>query len=198
MPIFRHRVSGPGPAGDIWISTMHSSSAGTLAAVHTAWTTLINNFCSGTMNGMWNTHNSATQTITDQLDPVTGKNVAQASSAITQVGTGVGGTTPPRVCVVIGLRTALPTRAGRGRMYWPAPDTSHFTLQGTLVSADATTIATGIAAALTAFKATATPVVYHRGPKTSDAVTSVTVGILAGTQRRRTNKDAQAYSSHTV
>ena len=198
MTIYRHRVTGPGSAGDIWVSTLHSSSANTLASVHTAWTTFVNSFCSGTMNAMWNTHMSATETITDQLDPVTGKNVAQSISSITQVGTGAGGTPSPRVCIVVGLRTALPTRAGRGRMYWPAPDDGHFATTGKFVDADCTTIATGFATALTTFKATATPVVFHRSHLTFDTITNVTVGDIPGTQRRRTNKDTQVYATHTV
>ena len=79
MTTYRHRVTGPGSAGDIWVSTLHSSSANTLASVHTAWTTFVNSFCSGTLNAMWNTHQSATEVITDQLDPVTGKQTAKAA-----------------------------------------------------------------------------------------------------------------------
>lgn len=198
MTVFRHRVTGPGAAGDIWVSTMHSSSANTLASVHTAWTTFINTFCSGTMNAMWNTHVSATETITDQLDPITGKNVAQALSGISQVGTGTGGSVSPRVCMVIGLRTALPTRAGRGRMYWVSPDDSHYATTGKFVDADATTINTAFATALTTFKATSTPVIYHRTSHTFDVVTTTTIGDVPGTQRRRTNKVAQTYASHAV
>lgn len=198
MPVFRHRVTGPGSAGDIWVSTLHSNSAGSLAAVHTAWTTLINTFITGTMGALWNTHQSATETITDQLDPVTGKNVAQASSAISLVGTGSGGSVSPRTCMVIGLRTALPTRAGRGRMYWPSPDDGHFQTSGVYASADVTTVANGFATALTTFKATATPVVFHRKTLTFDTITNTSVGVIPGTQRRRTNKVAQSYATHTV
>lgn len=198
MTVYRHRVTGPGSGGDIWVSTLHSSSASSLSAVHTAWTTLVTSFISGTMGALWNTHQSATETITDQLDPVTGKNVAQASSAITAVGTGSGGSVSPRTCMVIGLRTAVPTRAGRGRMYWPSPDDSHFATTGLYNSADTATVATGFASVLTTFKATATPVVFHRKTLTFDTITNTSVGVIPGTQRRRTNKSAQAYSTHTV
>jgi hypothetical protein len=195
---FRHRVTGPGSAGDIWVTTMHSSSANTLASVHTAWTTFVNSFLSGTLNAMWNTHMSATETITDQLDPVTGKNVAQSISSISQTGTGVGGSVSPRNCIVIGLRTTLPTRAGRGRMYWPSPDDSHYLTTGLFVSADVTTIDTGFATALTTFKATSQPVVYHRATKTFDSVVNSATSNVPGTQRRRTNKVTPTYATHSV
>lgn len=198
MTVYRHRVTGPGSAGDVWVTTLHSSSANTLASVHTAWTTFVNSFLSGTMNAMWNTHTSATGTITDQLDPLTGKNVAQAVSGISQVGTGVGGSVSPRTCLVVGLRTTLPTRAGRGRMYWPSPDDSHFQTSGKYVDADCTTINTGFATALTTFKATSQPVIFHRAFRTFDSVTTSTVGDVPGTQRRRTNKVTQVYASHAV
>lgn len=198
MTIYRHRVTGPGSAGDVWVSTMHSSSAGSLAAVHTAWTALVNNFISGTLGAMWNTHVQANGTITDQLDPVTGKNVAQASTAISQIGTGSGGSVSPRNCVVIGLRTSVPTRAGRGRMYWPSPDDSHYQTNGLLVAADVTTIDTGFGTALTTFKATSTPVIFHRKTLTFDTVINTSTGIIPGTQRRRTNKIPNAYSTHVI
>lgn len=198
MTVFRHRVTGPGSAGDIWVCTMHSSSANTLASVHTAWTTLINTFHTGTMNALWPTSHSATETITDQLDPLTGKNVAQTSSTISQVGTGAGGTPSPRASVVLGLRTALPTRSGRGRMYYPSPDDSHYASTGLLVAADAATISNGFGAALTTFKATSTPVIFHRKTLTFDVVLTVTVGVITGSQRRRTNKDNPNYQSHTI
>lgn len=198
MTIFRHRVSGPGSGGDIWVSTMHSSSVSGLTAVHGAWEFFISTFCSSTMNAMWNTHQSATTVVTDQLDPVTYKNVAQASSAITEVGTGTGGTPSPRTCMVIGLRTAVPTKAGRGRMYWQSPDDSHFTTGGAYATADCTTVANAFASGLTGFRTTATPIIFHRRFGTFDTITKVTVGDIPGTQRRRTNKDPVIYESAPI
>lgn len=177
---------------------MHSQSANTLASVHAAWTFLITSFCSGTMNALWNTHTSATTVITDQLDPLTFKNVGQLSSAITETGTGTGGTPSQRNCMVIGLRTLLPTKAGRGRMYWPSPDDGHYTTVGEFATADCTTVAAGFASALTGFRSTATPIIFHRRTGLYDSITSVTVGTVPGTQRRRTNKVAQVYESASV
>jgi hypothetical protein len=82
-------------------------------------------------------------------------------------------------------------------MYWPTPDASHYDSSGDFASADVLTIAAGLATRFTAFKATATPVIYHRSTKTFDTINLITVGNIVGTQRRRTNKDVQAYVSET-
>lgn len=198
MTIYRHRVSGPGAAGDVWTTTLHSSGAGSLATVHTAWTTLVNGFLSTTLNAIWPDDQRATEVVTDQLDAVTGKNVAQARGTISQVGTNVGGTISQRSCIVIGLRTAVPTRSGRGRMYWPPPAAGHLDNAGNLLSATASTISTAFASRLNTFKATSTPIIYHRPSKTFDTVTTVTVGVVLGTQVRRTNRVFNAYNSATV
>jgi hypothetical protein len=210
MTIYRHRVSGPGSAGDMWTTTMHSQGAASLATVHAAWQTLVTGFIGSVLGAMWPNEVSANSVITDQLDANGLHNVGQLTSTISAVGTGVGGTLSPRTCVVIGLRTALPTRAGRGRMYWPGTDSTHLTGAGNLVSGDASAISSGFATRLTTFKATSFPIVLHRGqdastdpplpliPSTWDNVTSTTVGIVLGTQRRRTNRVQNAYSQAAI
>jgi len=212
MTIYRHRVTGPGSAGDTWTTTLHSQGAASLATVHAAFQTLVTGFIGTTLGAMWPNETSATQVITDQLDANGLHNVGQLSSTITAVGTGTGGTLSPRTCLVIGLRTAVPTKAGRGRMFWPAPDVTHLTGAGQLQSADATTLSNAFAARLTTFKATSQPVVLHRGhdartvggipeplvPSTFDNITTVTIGIILGTQRRRTNRVTNAYAGASV
>jgi hypothetical protein len=198
MPTYRHRVTGTFAAGDVWTTSLHSNGAATLAAAHTAWTTFVNGFVGTTLLGLWPNETAATEVVTDQMDPITGRNVAQLRSSISQVGTGTGQPLPPRDSLVIGLRTALPTKGGRGRMYWPTPDAGHLTSVGVLVTADATTIATGFASRLTTFKATVTPVIWHQGSKTYDTVIQTSVGNVLGSQRRRSNKIPNSYSLATV
>jgi len=212
MTLYRHRVSGPGSAGDIWTTTMHSSGAASLATVHAAWTTFVNSFITSVLGPMWPNEVGATQTLTDQLDANGLHNVGQLTSSISGGGTGVGGTLSPRSCVVIGLRSSVPTKAGRGRMYWPAPDATHLLGTGNLASADAAALSTGFSTRLTTFKATSQPVILHRGhdarivggvpeplvPSTFDNIVSVTVGVVLGTQRRRTNRVANSYASTSV
>jgi hypothetical protein len=139
-----------------------------------------------------------TELVTDALDAATGKNTAQTKSAVALVGTGAGATTSPRDCVVVGLRTALPTRAGRGRMYWPAPDATHLTPTGMLIGGDASALAIAFGNAMTTLKTSTIPVVWHQNTKTYDNVTYVTVGSIIGTQRRRTNRVFNAYATKTI
>jgi hypothetical protein len=211
MTIYRHRVTGPGSAGDMWTTTMHSQGAAALATVHAAWGSLVAGFIGSILGPMWPNEVSATSITTDQLDANGIHNVGQATSAVSHIGSGAGATLSPRTCVVLGLRTALPTRSGRGRMYWPAPDASHLTASGNLVSADASAIAAGFATRLTTFKTTSAPIILHRGhdkdangnpitpvPSTFDPVTNTSVGVILGTQRRRTNRVLNAYSANPI
>lgn len=198
MTIYQHTAKGTFTAGDVWNVTMHTSSANALAPVHTAWTTAVSNFLTGTLQAMWPTDVSCTGTVTNQLDPVTAKNVAQASSSLAITGTGAGAKPSPRDCVLTGLRTAKPTKGGRGRMYWPGPDITHYTTTGRLVQADMQTIATGWAGALTALAGTTTPIIFHKKVLGFDVIILVSVPDIAAQQRRRTNKDNTVYMSHTV
>jgi hypothetical protein len=198
MTIFRHRLSGPGAAGDVWTTTLHSQSASTLANAHTAFVTLVSGFITTTLAPMWPNDISANSVITDQLDATTGKNVSQTSSTVSLPGTGAGATLPGRDALVIGLRTASSTRRGRGRMFWPAPDSTHLTAAGLLLSADATSIASAFAARLNTFKSVSIGCIWHDDLKSFDNIVTVTVGNVLGTQRRRTNKVVNSYASATV
>lgn len=178
---------------------MHSSGAGVIGDVHTAWRNAVSAFWSGSYGSLLTVDQQCTEVVTDQLDPSTGKNVLQARSAVSFKGTlSAEPTTPQRVAIVTGLRTALPTRAGRGRMYWPGPAGSVLTNSGELATADAIAVATDWAAALGAMATQSQPVIYHRATRTTTNVTNVTVGVVLGTQRRRTNKVANAYSSDPI
>jgi hypothetical protein len=198
MTIYKSTVTGTFTAGDIWNTDFHMSSVNNLATVHAAATTFINNLCTGTMNAMWPTDVSVTGITTNQLDPVTGKQVAQTSSGLAQTGTGAGGKPSPRDCVLLSLRTNLPQKSGRGRMYLPSVDASHYTATGRLVQADMTTIANAVGPLLTTLAATAPVVIFHRKILGFDVVVQVKVPDLAATQRRRTNKDPIVYASHAV
>lgn len=197
MTVFRARIHGPGPAGDVWNTTLHVSSSQDLSTVHTAIGTFIGSVFS-TIGDMWSTEQQITGYVTDELDPNTGKNTAQQSSALTMKGTGSGNTTNQRACITFSLRTALPTRAGRGRMYWPGLDDTHLTTTGLWSSTDCETLATAAASALSVLAGTATPVIYHRDSRTFTPITTVYVGQVVNTQRRRTNKVDPNYQSSSL
>lgn len=198
MTIYKSTISGTFTAGDVWNTDMHMTSVNNLATVHAAATTFINNACTGTLNAMWPSDVSVTGITTNQLDPLTGKQVAQTTSALAQTGTGAGGKPSPRDCLLLSLRTALPQKKGRGRMYLPSLDASHYTTTGRFVQADMTTIANNLGPLLTTLAATAPLVIFHRNVLGFDVVVQIKVPDLAATQRRRTNKDAIFYASHAV
>lgn len=182
----------------MWIFSFHSVSAQTLGPVHQAAVQWANDFLGTTMAPLWPTQTQCTGVETDELNPANGRNSAQDRTTIDIKGTGTGLQLPQRGAVVVGLRTALPTRAGRGRFYVPIVDSTHLTADGDLASADAFSIAQGCAQAFTTFSGTAAPVVYHRATFSFTDVTAVTVGVVFGSQRRRTNKVANAYTREPI
>lgn len=198
MTYFRHVMSGPNPGGDVWNATVHSNSAQNITAVHGQFVTSITTFWGVSTEALFPSGERVTGLQTNQLDPLTGKNVAQANTTVSFVGTGAGSAMPPRVSTVISLRTALPTRAGRGRLYLPAPIASACDANGALLAANATLLATAFAAFCTGMTTICPVVVYHVKTFNGTVVTSVAVGTVLGTQRRRTNKIVSQYSSHTV
>jgi hypothetical protein len=146
----------------------------------------------------WAPTTGTNQIVTDQLDPLTWKNAAQATSAFLRAGVSTGKAPSPRACLVIGFRTALPTRAGRGRMFLPSPSADHYAATGKFIDADMSTIADEFATAVTTMRGVITPVIAHRSSRTWTPINRVTVGDIPGTQRRRTNKDVQTYASTGV
>lgn len=198
MPVFLHRMSGPGTAGDVWISTLHTSSAATLSAAHSAWTTFVSSIVSGALGIVWPVATSITNLQTVQLDPATGRQAAQTSSSVALAGTAVGAVLSPRDSIVLSLRSILPTKAGRGRMYLPGPASTFMSATGLLLGATCTNIANACGTAMTTLKATSQPVVYHRATRTVDNVVDVRVGGVLGSQTRRTNRVFNAYSLKTI
>jgi len=177
------------------VTTLHVRSSQQLSSVASALGTFVGAFCGSGLSAMWSTETECNLLVTDELSPTTGRNTAQHRQTLSIKGTGTGNALSPRTAVVMGLRTALPTRAGRGRMYWPAPDDSHLTTTGLLASTDAQSLATDMSSALSSLSAVATPVIFHRGDLTSTDVTEVTVGQVLGDQRRRTNKVSANYQT---
>ncbi len=199
MTFFRHRAIGPGSAGDVWVTTLHSEGAGLIDAAHAAWEAIWSAFWVGTYGPLVTPQQQITQLVTDQLDPLSGKNVVQQQSAPHYVGTGAGKTVSPRSCLILSFFSALPTRAGRGRMFLPSPDSTHYAATGEFVDGLNQTIADAWKTAMFGqFDAQGMhPVIYHRSTKTGTNITGVKVGTVAGTMRSRTNKVQNNYASST-
>lgn len=198
MTYFRHTASGPGQAGDVWTVTMHTQGTALIQAVHDSWTSAVTSFWTAGLGPMCTVDQQLTETVTSSLDPITSANTAQARTPLSLKGAlSAEPTTPQSVCIVTGLRTALPTRRGRGRMYWPGPAGSQLTNEGLIPSDKQIDLAADLAIALSTLAAISQPVIYHLNgalPPTSTPITHVTVGRVPGTQRRRVNKVAESYA----
>lgn len=191
-------MSGPGSAGDVWISTLHTSSASTLSAAHSAWQTFVASIVSTSLGAVWPTATTITNVATVQLDPTTGKQAAVTSSGVALAGTSGGVQLSPRDSIVLSLRTILPTKAGRGRMFLPGPASTSLGGTGLLLGGTATSIANAVGTAMTTLKATSQPVVYHKATRTVDNIVDVRVGGVLGTQTRRTNRVFNSYAIKTI
>ena len=118
---------------------------------------------------------------------------------------GSGASNMPYQCaVVLSLLTGRPGRSYRGRMYWPAAGyalaTSNAQLDSTTtagIASDASNLITDVgAAAGTDFAML--PSVYSARLGTTTYVTSVRVGSVIDTQRRRRNSLQETYSIESV
>lgn len=200
MTILKHVLGGPQSAGDQWTSGFHSFGANlTAAAAHALLSAAVNTAIGGTQLAQYL---APTTRITDLttyvLDEVTGKAIDVARSAVNIVGTSAGAQAPPRAATVIGLRTNRPGPRGRGRMYLPAPALSNFDANG-LITAGARN---GIGGAMSSLMAQCRsrgldPGLFDRSGLNPEIVPfhQVTVGAVAGSQRRRTNKIPPGYVS---
>jgi hypothetical protein len=107
---------------------------------------------------------------------------------------------------VVGLRTGIPTRAGRGRFYLPGLSNTNLDPNGLWLPATITALTPLIAQAIKTMSLTFQVVVYHRKPPASgvppaptppfgNSVTSITIGVIPNVQRRRVNKVNQSYTT---
>lgn len=130
-----------------------------------------------------------------EVDPLTFRNGAGATTGVALVGTDAADPLPPQTALVVSLKTAIRTRAGRGRMYLPPFGTDQIDA-GRVPAATVTAVKNAAAALVNDLQATGyTPVIYHRGPHTTDVINQVIVGDVYDTQRRRRNKLVEARSS---
>jgi len=117
---------------------------------------------------------------------------------------------PAQIAVVGSLRSGSALAAGRGRLYWPATGVPMDSASLRLSAATTLALANGFKTYLTAIcdaaKAQLTPVslvqfgvsVYSPTKKTLTPVTSIRVGNVLDTQRRRRDTMTELYSSVTL
>jgi hypothetical protein len=103
-----------------------------------------------------------------------------------------------QAAVVVSLRTAKATKAGRGRFYLP-PFGEDETTAGLLLATPRGQVATAAQKMVQSLNGAGYTVgVWHRNSLTQDAVVSVDVSNVVGTQRRRRDKIVPVRSSLPV
>jgi hypothetical protein len=141
---------------------------------------------------------SCTETTTASIDEATGKQLSRLSTSTTRAGASTEETLPAQCACVVSTRSALATRSGRGRFYLPPFDVT--VMSSGLLSAAA--VGTTLAAAQALFSsldgAGLSPVLLNRSTMVQTPITSIDVGNVIDTQRRRRNKLIEARQSATV
>lgn len=203
---FRLIARGSTPEGETWNTGLHVTNVGgTVDDALTAWIAAFTLFMNGasppadSYKQLMKTTSSLLGLEADELSPFTGRNVTQAISTTTIAGTSTADEVPSQVCPVLSLRTALPTKAGRGRMYLPP-----ITIDATLATGflDSTAQSQASAAGQGMIQSLNgdgfTVVILHRSDLSTTPVTAVDVANIAGTQRRRTHQLARTRVRNSV
>lgn len=197
MALYRHRLIGLFP-GETWSFGVHSSGNASLAAAQAAWTTGITAFFSAAYLATLSNEVSAIEATTVEIDPTTGRQLTGVSDPRNEVGTAAAASMPFQCAPVVSLRTAQLSRSGRGRFYAPSLATTQID-GGRMLAGAQTALADSAQDLLQALEAGGqAPVIYHRGAGTTTNVTSIDVGDVIDTQRRRRNKLVEARVSRPI
>lgn len=195
MTIFRHVAGGSLISGERFTFSVHSERApGEINEAHSVFAGAIDDLWLGTAtpaDSIKQLYPAATivdELVTTSLSALTGRNVQQASSAPSLAGTGSGAALPPQTAICVSLRSGLPTRAGRGRFFLPAPIVAESSV-GRLTPTAQGQVLAAATLFLTSMQTGLYPVViYHRSDLTATLVTGVDVGDVFDTIRRRRDK----------
>lgn len=200
VTIYRHRLSGTNPAGDIWSCTFHSQSDLILTTVHPAVTAQVEGDLLAAMAPLWTPGVHATEFVTDQLEDVHGHAVAQQRTTIDVPGTSVAAQPGQGASVVVGWVTERPGRKGRGRIFLPGPAISGYAANGLLSDATATAVKNAAASMLADIRGTTVPVLLELSTVAhvttvvgTTTITDARVNVKPSYQRRRLNKVNNLY-----
>src|ERR1700742_363468 len=122
MTLYQHRYGGHLAAGDVFLFSWWANSTRSLTDAQTAavsWATALwNGATAGNGYGDHCVTTTGMDSVTTvSVDPTTGVQTGRADTAVTHAGTIAGNAMPGDVALCVSLRTATPTRSGRGRFF---------------------------------------------------------------------------------
>ena len=196
MALYRHRLEGTF-TGEVWSFGLYTDSTLSVAAAQSAFMTGISNFWSEA-TALFAADVETTRAVTVELDPATGRQLTGAENTRTDAGTSTAESLPYQCAPVISLRTATLSRAGRGRFYAPSLAVDQVA-GGRMITAARDSLAdAGLALTDGITAGGGNIVIYHRGSGTTTLVTSLDVGDVIDTQRRRRNQLVESRTSRPV
>ena len=191
MAVFRHVMAGTTP-GEQWSCTLYTSGSGSLASAQTAWVAAVGAFWTGHLDAHVTPDVVVTELSTASIDPATGGQQSRLMDDVDLPGVASGEMLPFQCATSISWRTALATRAGRGRIYLP-PLAVSVVDTGRLSSSAATAIAGAAAQLVASLDGDGLALIlFGRTTHTQTPVTGGDVGNVIDTQRRRRNKLVEA------
>lgn len=204
MTLYRHTFTGALPAGDIWAINWMSSNGLSVGGTNTNAVNWITNLFNGVggapgIKAHMTTGVTCTLVSTAAIDPVTHKQTAKAATTVALAGTDAGTSCPQQIAVVCSLRTALPSREGRGRFYLPVPAVSALAVTGLLSTAARDDYVNSLKQAwVVADAASESPITWSKKGSLLTPNNELMVGTVLNSQDRRINKLVTARNSATL
>lgn len=191
MALYRHIAAGTFP-GEQWTFSVHTTGTLPIDTAADAWEDASGTPFWAVMAPHICTNVSMTRATTVTLDEATGVQLQRRDREVTRPGTSVAACLPFQVTPVVSLRTDDASRRGRGRFYAPslAVDAQDGGRLTATAQDDLGTSAQGMLLALAA--AGLTPVLLSRDTMVTREITSLDVGDVMDTQRRRRNSLIEA------
>lgn len=188
MTMFRHKMQGTFPGGEIWVTGLHSQGDVSVADANSAWSDAVQTFWTGNYDEYVDPDVTLTRITTVSIDESTGKQITRVDDDVSLPGASDSDSLPPQVAVIFSLRTDRATRAGRGRMYLPVP-AKNAAGGGELSTAFGKTAAKAGNQLLDGLEGgSLTPVIWGGAGATPFTITDGMVASVFGTHRTRRNK----------
>lgn len=199
--VTKNVISGTLPGGEVWQTAYWQTGLTAAEADDAHMATLAANSTFIALMNAWKAlcASGARATAIDRYYYAGGSGAAAHGHGVLNYGgTAATQLSPNQVAVVTTLRTAVSSRAGRGRMYWPATGDPTDQTSGLLGSAAIDTLVDALAAWFTSLTTGQPAVVVSQTQNTSHPITSVDADYRADTQRRRVNRIRSLRHSHVV